>query len=216
MRATPLRPVRPGDTSVTYKPTPIQGNSLVRDFEHAQLETMAEVWWWVVGRYGDRRLLGTRDVLGEQEEIQPNGTVFMKLDLGEYRLVRLLNFPLERYCGRWMSYEEADVLADQAGRGLRMTGQQSGSPVAILADTRAEWLLTAQGCFKQGFPVVTLYTNLGEEAVRHGLTETEVETVITSHELLPRFRSILKQTPHVKRVIYFENPIKRADLTGEI
>ena len=93
VRATSLRPVRPGDTSVTYKPTPIQGNSLVRDFEHAQLETMAEVWWWVVGRYGDRRLLGTRDVLGEQEEIQPNGTVFMKLDLGDYRLVRLLNFP---------------------------------------------------------------------------------------------------------------------------
>ena len=115
-----------------------------------------------------------------------------------------------------MSYEEADVLADQAGRGLRVTGQQPGSPVAILADTRAEWLLIAQGCFKQGFPVVTLYTNLGEEAVRHGLTETEVETVITSHELLPRFRSILKQTPHVKRIIYFENPIKRADLTGEI
>ena len=35
-------------------------------------------------------------------------------------------------------------------------------------------MVVAQGCFKQAFPLVTLYTNLGEEAVRHGLCETEV------------------------------------------
>ena len=34
--------------------------------------------------------------------------------------------------------------------------------------------------------MVTLYTNLGEEAVVHGLEETEAELVITSHELLPK------------------------------
>ena len=114
-----------------------------------------------------------------------------------------------------MSYEEADALADQAGRGLRVTGQQPGSPVAILADTRAEWLLIAQGCFKQGFPVVTLYTNLGEEAVRHGLGETGVTTVITSHELLPRFKKILAGGgDSVKTIVYMENPIHRTPTTG--
>ena len=30
-------------------------------------------------------MLGTRDVLGEDDEIQPNGKMFKKLDLGEYR-----------------------------------------------------------------------------------------------------------------------------------
>ena len=44
---------------------------------------------------------------------------------------------------------------------------------------RAEWMLTAQACFKQSFPLVTLYTNLGEDAVAHGLNETKVETVVT-------------------------------------
>ena len=34
---------------------------------------------------------------------------------------------------------------------------------------RCEWMLSVQGGFKQGFPVVTLYTNLGEDAVKHGL-----------------------------------------------
>ena len=43
-----------------------------------------------------------------------------------------------------------------------------------------------QASFRQSLPVVTLYTNLGEEAVIHGLEETEAELIITSHELLPK------------------------------
>ena len=42
-------------------------------------------------RYSDKRLLGTRDVLGEEDEVQPNGKMFRKVDLGDYR---------------WMTYEE--------------------------------------------------------------------------------------------------------------
>merc|ERR1719312_1568760 len=113
-----------------------------------------------------------------------------------------------------MSYEEADTIASNVGRGLRSLGQQPHKPLCVFADTRAEWLLSAQACFKQSFPVVTLYTNLGDEAIAHGLNETEVETVITSHELLPKFRKILKNTPHVKKIIYFENPIKKTNVTG--
>ena len=45
--------------------------------------------------------------------------------------------------------------------------------------------------------------------------ETESEIVITSHELLPKFRTILKErTDKVKTIVYIENPIKRTDLTG--
>merc|ERR1740128_183730 len=105
-------------------------------------------------------------------------------------------------------------MAEDVGRGLRKVGQEAGKPLCIFADTREEWMLTAQACFKQSFPVVTLYTNLGMEAIVHGLNETEVETVITSHELLPKFRNILKSTPHVKKIIYFENPITKTDVSG--
>ena len=115
-----------------------------------------------------------------------------------------------------MSYEEADAIAENVGKGLRELGQQSNKPLCIFADTRAEWMLTAQACFKQSFPVVTLYTNLGEDAIAHGLNETEVETVITSHELLPKFKKILKSTPKVKNIVFFENPIKKTAMTGKI
>jgi len=36
--------------------------------------------------------------------------------------------------------------------------------------------------------VVTLYATLGDEAIIHGINETEVTHVITSGDLLPKFK----------------------------
>ena len=38
--------------------------------------------------------------------------------------------------------------------------------------------------------------------------------VLTSHELLPKFRKILLQTPTVTTVIFFEDQIRKSDTTG--
>ena len=38
------------------------------------------------------------------------------------------------------------------------------------------------------FLVVTLYATLGEQAITHGINETEVSIVITSASLLPKFK----------------------------
>lgn len=198
-RAYPVKPIQPGDTEVTYEPVPLETCDLVHQFQKAKCTTMAEVWSWAVGRYGTRKLLGTRDVVGEENEIQPNGQIFRKLLLGDYR---------------WMNYDDADQMSESVGRGLRLLGLAPGQPVCIFADTRAEWLVTAQACFRNSLPVVTLYTNLGESAVEHGINETEVQTVITSHEILPKFKTILKATPNIKQIIYFDNPIKRTDTSG--
>ena len=40
---------------------------------------MSEAWTWAVRRYGDKRLFASRDILGEEDEIQPNGKLFRKL-----------------------------------------------------------------------------------------------------------------------------------------
>merc|ERR1719495_738216 len=199
VRAEPLQPIKPGDTQVTYAPAPLKKCGLLEDFCNDNCTTMKEVWDWSVARYRDRKLLGTREIIREEDEIQHNGKMFRKLILGDYR---------------WMSYEDADTMAENLGRGLRSIGLTAGSPVCVFADTRAEWLITAQACFKHSLPVVTLYTNLGDDAVQHGIVQTEVDTVITSHELLPKFRGILAQTPNVKRIIFFDNPIKKTDVSG--
>ena len=55
---------------------------------------------------------------------------------------------------RWLSYEQVDDAADYFGRGLRGLNLEPGSKACIFADTRNEWFLSAQACFKQNFPLV--------------------------------------------------------------
>ena len=75
---------------------------------------------------------------------------------------------------RWITYEDLESTANYFGRGLRSLGLNPRDKICIFADTRSEWMMAAQGCFKQCFPLCTLYTNLGEEAVVHGLNQTQV------------------------------------------
>ena len=169
------------------------------DFVKTQPKTLTDAWKWAVRRYGSKPLLGTREILKTEDEIQKNGRLFKKYDLGDYR---------------WVSFEDADATADYVGVGLRQLGLSKGMKVCMFADTRAEWMLTAQACFRQGFPLVTLYTNLGEEAVVHGINQTECTHVVTSHELLPKFRTILKDTPTVTHICYLEHQVETTDVEG--
>ena len=90
------------------------------------------------------------------------------------------------------------------GRGLRELGLSPKSNVCIFAETKAEWLACALGCFKQNFPLVTLYANLGDDAIAFGVNQTEVTHVITTHDLLPKFKTVLKKTPKVQHLIFIE------------
>ena len=59
---------------------------------------MSEAWSWAVRRYGDKRLFASRDILGEEDEIQPNGKLFRKLGKNTYSVL-LLNICL---LGHWL------------------------------------------------------------------------------------------------------------------
>lgn len=64
------------------------------------------------------------------------------------------------------------------------------------------------------FAVVTIYATLGDDAIAHGINETEVTTVITSHDLLPKFKQILAITPRVNTIIYMEDQLKTTETDG--
>ncbi|XP_048487431.1 long-chain-fatty-acid--CoA ligase 4 isoform X3 [Plutella xylostella] len=153
----------------------------------------------VAARWGSRPCLGTRTVLSEEDEPQPNGRVFKKFNMGEYV---------------WRSYADTEREALQLSRGLREAGVPPRQSVVMFAETRAEWMIAAHACFKQSIPVVTIYATLGDEAIAHGINETEVGTVITTHDLLPKFRKILANTPKVTTIIYMEDQLKTTDTTG--
>lgn len=114
----------------------------------------------------------------------------------------------------WKTFHEVSLLATNFGRGIRELGNQPKQNVVIFAETRAEWMIAAHGLFKQNIPVVTIYATLGDDAIAHGINETEVDTVITSFDLIPKFKKILHNTPKVKTLIYMEDQLKQLNTDG--
>lgn len=53
---------------------------------------------------------------------------------------------------KWKTYEEVNTLAVNFGRGLRALGHKPRQNIVIFAETRAEWMIAAHGCFKQNIP----------------------------------------------------------------
>ena len=66
--------------------------------------------------------------------------------------------------------------------------------------------------FSQNIHVCTVYTNLGDDAVVHALKETEVTTIVTSHELLPRFKQMLSSLPNIRTIVYLEDQLQKVSL----
>ena len=62
--------------------------------------------------------------------------------------------------------------------------------IVVYANTCAEWMTSAIAAFKHSLAVVTIYTNLGEAGVEHGLQQTRAAVIVTSHDLLPRLTKV--------------------------
>lgn len=164
-----------------------------------KIDTLDKMFKYVASIHTTKRCLGTREYLSEEDELQPNGRVFKKYNLGDYK---------------WKTFIEVERLAACFGRGLRELGVRPKENIVIFAETRAEWMIAAHGCFKHNIPIVTIYATLGDEGVAHGINETEVTTVITTHDLLPKFKTLLAHLPNVRTIIYMEDQLLKANTTG--
>lgn len=154
---------------------------------------------YVAKIHTNKRCLGTREILSEEDEMQPNGRLFKKYNMGEYK---------------WRTFTDVDNSATNFGRGLRELGQEAFKNIVIFAETRAEWMIAAHGCFKQNIPIVTIYATLGDDGVIHGINETEATIVITSHELMPKFKTLLPKLPKVQILVYMEDQLNKTETDG--
>ena len=89
-------------------------------------------------------------------------------------------------------------MADNFGRGLRVLGMKPNNNVCLYADTRAEWLIAAQASFQQSFPVVTIYTNLGNDGIIHALTETKTSVAFCTHDTLKKLAQVSSEVRQIK------------------
>ncbi|RWS03422.1 Long-chain-fatty-acid--CoA ligase 3-like protein, partial [Dinothrombium tinctorium] len=154
-------------------------------------ETIGEVFKQACELYAKKRCYGFREVFAEQEEMQPSGKVFRKLVLSD-------NYT-------WVTYEEVDKELDHVVKGFLANGIKSGDRVVIFAETRPEWMVTANALFRMGSKLVTLYATLGDDGVVHGINESEASVVITSADLVPKLAKLESRLKNVKTIIYMES-----------
>jgi len=184
---TRARIVSTGANEITIKAVPLP--SLTKDeLKNApeEINTMERLFKFSSKKHGDKKCLGTRQVLGEMEETQASGKMLTKLQLGDYT---------------WQTYSQVAAKADCLGKGLREIGAKQRDRVVIYANTSAEWMICAIGAFRQSLALVTIYTNLGEDGVLHGVTQTEASIVVVGEDLLPRLLAVLPKAPAVTNVI---------------
>ncbi|OAD57993.1 Long-chain-fatty-acid--CoA ligase 3 [Eufriesea mexicana] len=197
-RRIKARAISKDDQMVTYRSVEVPGPMHIA-LERENIDTLEKMMSWISKKHTDKKCLGTREILAEEDEVQANGRIFKKYRMGEYK---------------WKNYADVDRLMVSFSRGLKEYGLTARKNIVILAETREEWMIAAYGCFKQNLVVVTIYATLGEEAIAHGINETEVDTVITSHDLLPKFKQLLKVVHNVKTIIYMEDQLKPTDTSG--
>ncbi|CAF0948680.1 unnamed protein product [Adineta steineri] len=181
----------PSDPSSPYRAVEVLHELRTTPNEH--ITTLADIPDYAIERYADKETQGVREILDVEDEKQPNGKIFKKFILGDYKFT---------------TYRETYKHIEGFGRGLLSLGVKSGDKILIFAETRPEWLLTAFAAFRHGLIVVTLYSTLGEEAVKHGINESEVSIIITSYELLSKLDKTLDQIKSVHHVIYFPSITK--------
>ena len=56
-----------------------------------------------------------------------------------------------------MTYKEVDQRVTNFSSGLLKLGQRPGDKVVIFSETRAEWMISAQACFKSNIPGNNLF-----------------------------------------------------------
>ncbi|KAL6658415.1 hypothetical protein ACP70R_004001 [Stipagrostis hirtigluma subsp. patula] len=151
--------------------------------------TLAELFEQSCKQFAYMPLLGTRKLISREQEVAPDGRSFEKLHLGHYE---------------WKSYADAFKTVCNFSSGLVRIGHLKDERVAIFADTRAEWQIALQACFRKNITVVTIYASLGEGALCHSLNETEVNTVICGRKELKKLIDISGQLDTVKHVIYID------------
>jgi long-chain acyl-CoA synthetase len=151
-------------------------------------ETLDALFRTAAERNKWKNCFGTRELIKEEDEVQPNGRVFKKVILGNYN---------------WITYNEALLTISKLSAGLNALGIECREKVIIFADTKAEWMISAQACFQRNFPLVTIYATLGDEALVYGFNEVEGRYVFTDAALLPKLKKLCTQMPNLTTIIYF-------------
>ncbi|PIN20360.1 Acyl-CoA synthetase [Handroanthus impetiginosus] len=152
--------------------------------------TMAALFEQSCKKHSQEKFLGMRKVISKDFVTASDGRKFEKLHLGEYQ---------------WETYQQVFDRACNFASGLLKLGHDVDTRAAIFSETRAEWFIAFQGCFRQNITVVTIYASLGEEALIHSLNETQVSTLICDSKQLKKLAALRSSLTTIRHIVYFDD-----------
>ncbi|KAG8364503.1 hypothetical protein BUALT_Bualt18G0004000 [Buddleja alternifolia] len=124
------------------------------------------------------------------EQSSSDGRKFEKFHLGEYQ---------------WETYGQVFDRVCNVASGLIKLGHDVDTRAAIFSETRAEWLMAFEACFRQNITVVTIYASLGEDALIHSINETQVSTLFCDSKQLKKLAPISSSLKTIRNIIYFDD-----------
>jgi long-chain acyl-CoA synthetase len=174
-------------------------------FPQDNITTLHELMQYCSQKYGSQPCFGWRKLVKIHEEEKEVKNADGAMEKKKWQL-----YEMGKY--EWMTYKQVVDDAADIGRGLVSLGcAPRKSKVAIYANTRKEWLLTLHGCVTQSLTVVTVYASLGEEGVATAVNEGEIDTLVTSWDLMPVVKKVAPKCRSLKTVIYFDE-VKKNDI----
>lgn len=105
----------------------------------------------------------------------------------------------------WSTYGEVLEKVNYVGSAFNKFGLAKGDKVGLFEETRFEWTLAAHGAWRQGLSILTVYANLGEEALVYALNLGEVKTIVLNAKSLSTIISAKSQLTHLKNVVYIDS-----------
>eukprot|EP00457_Paulinella_chromatophora_P001831 gb/GEZN01001833.1/.p1 GENE.gb/GEZN01001833.1/~~gb/GEZN01001833.1/.p1 ORF type:complete len:730 (+),score=124.66 gb/GEZN01001833.1/:97-2286(+) len=159
-------------------------------------ETIPDLFRKAVMDYSNKKFLGQRPVvrmLEEKRELTQDGQ----------KVTKNLKIPvLKSY--QWETYKTVGDKVDRFSSGLLKCGLKPREKLAIFANTRSEWMMSAQAAFSQNISIVTVYATLGVPALVHSMKETKVSLVITEAFLVQTLLEVAEEAKNIKHIIYMD------------
>jgi long-chain acyl-CoA synthetase len=168
------------------------------DKPHEDISTLYDIVTYASAKFGNARCMGSRKLVKMHNETKKIKKV---IDGREQEVEKNWSyFELSGYS--YITFTEYEQKIHKVGAGLKKLGLQPQEKIEIFASTSANWLATAHGAMSQSVAIVTAYDTLGEEGLKHSLTQTKAKAIFLDAALFPKFVNPLKAAKDLKHVIY--------------
>lgn len=111
--------------------------------------------------------------------------------------------------GRWVPISAAAMLkrVRAIAAGLYLLGVRPGDRVAILSESRPEWVLSDAGCMFAAAIAVPIYPTLTSPQVRYILRDCGARVLLVQNEeKLRQVSDVLAQCDAIEHIVFFETP----------